>query len=181
MRSNNKFGDRKHIRLANYDYSSTGKYFITVCTEGRRCILSSIKYQNIAEHTQLSFDSAMVRRIVPTVVLSDYGRIVNEQILNIPKRFSNVSVDKYVIMPNHIHMILEINKTDGEIRGPTLMNVICAFKSLTTIDCKKYKPIRKLFQTSFYEHIIRNKYDYQYISNYIKKNPENWRKDIFFE
>ena len=82
---------RKVIRLQNYDYSSEGAYFITICTEGRAQILCDIV-------GDVALD-------VPKTVLTDIGRIVDKHILstnNIP----SVTVDKYVIMPNHIHLIL---------------------------------------------------------------------------
>jgi len=86
-----------------------------------------------------------------------------------------------VIMPNHIHFIvfLESNAAGASPR-PTLSDIICSYKSLVTRDCKTVQPIDKVFQTSFYEHIIRNRQDYDDISRYIKDNPARWYYDKLY-
>lgn len=84
-------------------------------------------------------------------------------------------------MPNHIHAILIlIGETAGASPRPTVMDIICAYKSLTTRECKKNGFDGKLFQTSFYEHIIRSREDYEKIEKYIYENPYNWSEDELF-
>ena len=92
-----------------------------------------------------------------------------------------MKIDRYVIMPNHIHaiLILEQEKAGASPR-PTLMDIICSYKSLTTKECKKIQPIEKLFQTSFYEHVIRGNVDYQEIAEYIENNPKQWELDKLY-
>ena len=89
-------------------------------------------------------------------------------------------VDQYVIMPNHIHVILLLEETAEDCRHVTLSNIICAYKSLTTRACKKAHTIDKLFQSSFYEHVIRGREDYHEIAEYILNNPKQWEMDKLY-
>ena len=90
---------RKPIRLPDYDYSSPGAYFVTVCTHDRRCILSRI--------------TAGEGLAPPAVELSPVGQCVKEQILALPKRYPAVHIDKYVIMPNHVHLLASYHTDSG--------------------------------------------------------------------
>ena len=92
---------RKQIRLREYDYSSLGAYFVTVCTQDRRCILSDIAVG----------DGVLD---VPNVRLSSYGKTVEETLREIETAYAWLSLDRYVIMPNHIHLLLRI-----ETNGPS--------------------------------------------------------------
>ena len=96
------------------------------------------------------------------------------------KRYTTLKVDRYVIMPNHIHVILLLEETAGVSTRPTITNIVCAYKSLTTRACKKVQPIDKLFQTSFYEHVIRGNRDYEEIAEYISNNPKQWELDKLY-
>ena len=148
---------RKHPRLDNYDYSTAGGYFITICTHNRRCLLSNIVGRGLApaevQHTA-------------------YGQIAQEQLLLLEQRYPTLKIDRYVIMPNHIHAILLLTETAGTSKRPTVTDIVCAYKSLTTRQCKQVRPIDKLFQTSFYEHVIRGREDYDEIAAYIVNNPK---------
>ncbi|MEE1329430.1 MAG: transposase [Oscillospiraceae bacterium] len=156
---------RKHSRLAHYDYSTAGAYFITICTHNRKCLLSNI----------------VGRGLVPTEIqYTAYGKIAQEQLLQLGKRYPTLKVDQYVIMPNHIHVIIFLGETAGASPRPTITNIICAYKSLTTRECKKVQPIDKLFQTSFYEHVIRGNRDYEEIAEYICNNPKQWELDQLY-
>ena len=83
-------------------------------------------------------------------------------------------------MPNHIHAIFQLAETAGVSPRPTVTDIICAYKSLTTRACKAAAPIGKLFQTSFYDHVIRNQKDYLEISEYILNNPKQWELDKLY-
>ena len=96
------------------------------------------------------------------------------------QRYPSLKIDQYVIMPNHIHAILLLQETAGDRQRPTIMDIVCAYKSLTTRDCKKVRPIDKLFQTSFYEHVIRGREDYDEIAEYIVNNPKQWELDNLY-
>ena len=161
----NHFPKRKHPRLNHYDYSTTGAYFITICTQNRRCLLSRIVGRGLApaeiQHTA-------------------YGRIAQAQLLKLEQRYPSLKIDQYVIMPNHIHAILLLQETAGDSQSPTIMDIVCAYKSLTTRQCKMVQPIDKLFQTSFYEHVIRGREDYDEIVEYIVNNPKQWEMDKLY-
>lgn len=173
MKSND-LPKRKPTRLKNYDYSSHGAYFVTICTHNRKQILSHITVgQGLAPAEN---------------ELTAYGKIAEEQLLNLGKRYANIKIDKYVIMPNHIHIIVLIENypdksdyTAGASPCPTLSDVICTYKSLTARLCKKVYPIEKVFQNSFHDHIIRNEKDCEKIWEYIENNPCKWENDCFFE
>ena len=156
---------RKHPRLKEYDYSSEGVYFVTICTQNKRKLLSNI----------------VGRGLAPAVELTEYGKIAEQQLQLLEERFCFLEIDNYVIMPNHIHVIFVLkHQMAGASPRPTLMDIVCAYKSLTTLECKKIKHIDKLFQTSFYEHIIREGKDYEVKSQYIHENPLKWEFDELY-
>jgi len=150
---------RKPLRLKGYNYSQTGAYFITICTKNRDCIFGEV--------------------INSEVRLSPFGKIIQMEWSNIPKRFPNVRLDVFVIMPNHLHGIIIINNVEkcrgnpcgypinnpdrypneraGASPAPTLGKIIGAFKSLCI---HRYMTnslnIDKFWQRNYYEHIIRN-------------------------
>ena len=160
---------RKHPRLDHYDYSSAGAYFVTICTQNRRCVLSRIVGRGLApaETAEIEYTT--------------YGRIAEKQLLLLKDRYPCLSVDRYVIMPNHIHVVfvLEGNAAGASPR-PTIIEAICAYKSLITRECKKVGMTENLFQTSFYEHVIRGREDYEEIVKYICENPMRWYYDELY-
>ena len=110
-----------------------------------------------------------------------FGRIAEQQLLLLPKRYPYLTVDNYVIMPNHIHAIFVLgDMAAGASPRPTLTDVVCAFKSLTTRECKKHGLTEELFQTSFYDHVIRCREDYDEIYQYIFNNPMQWKIDKLY-
>lgn len=156
---------RKHPRLKNFDYSSAGAYFITICTHNRKCLFSHIVGRGLAP--------AEIR-------YTAYGQIAKEQLFLLEKRYPFLKIDQYVIMPNHIHVILMLGEVAGASPRPTVPDIVCAYKSLTTRECKKAIPVDKVFQDSFYEHIIRGKEDYIGIAEYIINNPKQWEMDALY-
>ena len=90
-----------------------------------------------------------------------------------------MQIEKYVIMPNHIHLIIAIKSTAGASPCPTVSDIICAYKSLTTRECRNfYNGI--IWQKSFYDHIIRDENDYLRIWEYIENNPLKWSEDKYY-
>ena len=94
----NNFQKRKHPRLDHYDYSTGGAYFITICTQNRRCLLSRIVGRGLAP---------------AEIQYTAYGRIAQEQLLILEQRYPSLKVNQYVIMPNHIHAILLLGETSS--------------------------------------------------------------------
>ena len=160
---------RKRNRLKDYDYSSNGAYFVTVCTKDRKNIFWDKNQPDfVGEDIILPSDS---------VRLSLYGKIVEEAINAIPIHYSHIELLQYVIMPNHIHMILFIPYDRGRIiSSPTSILTIVG-------QMKRYvskKVGTSIWQRSFHDHIIRDRDDYEKISRYIYENPITWQYDCFY-
>ena len=196
---------RKRIRLQSYDYSAPGAYFVTVCTQNRRCILSDI----------VVGDGVLD---VPQARLTSSGMCVRDTLLEIEQHYKWLSLDHYVIMPNHIHLLLRIegngpsrtpaptNADDGPSRTPaptnaddgpsgtpaptnmdngpsgtpaptneTLPKLISTFKRFTNRRCGM-----QLWQRSYHEHVIRGESDYREIWEYIDTNPAKWAEDRYY-
>lgn len=154
---------RKRNRLPEYDYNTSGRYFITVCTEKKEKILSSISV------------GATIGR-PPIVHLSYLGRIVEEAIQEIPKKYSMIMVDHYVIMPNHVHLLLSIIGDDGRpMVAPTISRVIQQMKGYVTKRAEK-----PIWQKGFYDHVVRTEHDYRSIYEYIDNNPAHWAEDVYY-
>ena len=160
----NELPKRKPNRLENFDYGAGYSYFITICTQNRTHYFWNTVGASIARPQD--------------VQLSSFGKIVDEAINNISKVYSCVSVDYYVVMPNHVHLLLTIFDTDENGRpmvAPTLSRIVSQMKGYAS---KKIgKPI---WQKLFHDHIIRNKKDYDEISKYIYENPINWETDELY-
>jgi REP element-mobilizing transposase RayT len=110
-----------------------------------------------------------------TVKLKPCGEVVEEQLRLIEARFPGVTVADYVIMPDHIHAVIFLHeKAGGASPSPTLDDVICAFKSLTSRSCKQKYGMEKMFQRSFSDHIVRDREDYETRRKYIYENPKRW-------
>ncbi|MBQ2910975.1 MAG: transposase [Clostridia bacterium] len=157
---------RKPTRLRNYDYSASGAYFITICTK------------NMFQY----FGRIIVGEplAAPVNKLSYYGKIAESQLKSLPDRYENIEIDKYVVMPNHIHFILQI-KSGGASTSPTISDIVRTFKSLTMRICRSNGYCGEtLFQRSFHDHIIRSEDDYKKIWEYIDTNVIRWKKDCFY-
>lgn len=118
--------------------------------------------------------------------ITKLGEMINNEYIDLGKPFKNIKLHDYVIMPNHIHGIIEICQRADTRPAPTIGDIICSFKSKTTlmhikgINKGTYKPFNKrLWQRNYYEHIIRNEKEYSQIQQYIQDNPLNWENDQF--
>lgn len=153
---------RKDYRLKEYDYSLPGSYFITVCVKNREPIL----WENVG---------ARIARPRFEDNLSRYGIVVSEAISNINKFYPMITVEKYAIMPDHLHLILTIKEglTEHEqgraVRAPTIATVINQMKGYVT-----KKSGFSFWQKLYYDHIIRNEEEYNSIWQYIDINPQTW-------
>lgn len=185
MKFNPKTNHRKSIRLKNYDYSQAGLYFITICTHDRLPLFGNI------------VDGIMNLNVT--------GTMVNNQWLELTNRFPAIVLHENVVMPNHIHGIIEIvgaipcGCPDGigtideagirpaPTNTKTLGDMVGAFKSLSTheyiknIKQNNWLPLPgKLWQRNYYEHIIRNEEAYLKIADYIETNPQRWQEDTYY-
>jgi len=153
-----KLPERKHTRLKNYDYSQNGAYFVTICAAGRKQILSEIVGQ--------------AAPCLPQIKLTKIGKVTEKYIKNINNVYKHINVDKYVIMPDHIHIIFSINHPLGggqRADRPTLNNIVRSIKVMVS------KSIGySVFQSSFFEHVIRNEDDLYETRKYIENNPLKW-------
>ncbi len=166
---------RRSIRLADYDYSAEGGYYITIVTQRRACLFGEVVNGEIR--------------------LNDFGKIVWEEWFETEKLRPNIELleDEFVVMPNHVHGIIWIENVTG--RGaarcaPTggqygvmipnsLSTIVRAFKSAVTkrINILRNTPGAPVWQRNYYEHIINSEKDYYNIANYISSNPINWDRD----
>lgn len=180
-----ELSQRKNHRLQNFDYGSYGYYYVTICTINRENVLCHI----------VGSDALVAPQCVP-FARSEIGAKVIECWNNIALLNENVEVDKFVLMPNHIHGIIVIKnmepikvqekKYDFEIterRGRrSLQGLIKDFKSVTTRYYKRmFNTDRSLWQESFYDEVIRNREHYNNIWQYIDTNPLKWEEDCFYK
>jgi putative transposase len=168
--SNNR--SRRSIRLKGYDYSADGAYFITICVRNRECLLGEIN------------DGQMI--------LNEYGSIVRDVWEDLPDRVSDIDLDEYIIMPNHFHAIISIDKSpesteiqkDLDVddikarRKMILPKVVGRFKMLTAKAINQSREIEGSFwQRNYYERVIRSEEDCQIVRQYIINNPVKWEMD----
>lgn len=171
---------RKHPRLKSYDYSDNGFYFVTICAKDMKCIFGNAEPKCVGR----GLAPAVTENSDMQIVLSQYGIIAEQQLFALENRYDFVRIDKFIIMPNHIHAILTFNgKTAGASPRPTLSDVICAYKSITTRLCNRFSNVseRQIFQTSFYDSVIRNEAEYLNIWQYIDENPKKWKNDEYYK
>ena len=155
------FPKRKMLRLKDYDYSQTGGYFITFCTENRAPLLGNI----VVGGGVLD---------APQVELTEYGRITEKYIQNISVAYPHISVENYVIMPNHVHLLLVVGDGGQGAARPTVSAVVRSIKALVRKETGK-----SLFQNSFYDHILRDGQDFLIHWDYIETNPGKWAEDEY--
>jgi len=155
---------RRPNRLTDYDYSQNNAYFITLCVEKRVQLLGEIKFND---------DVVGANCVRPS--LSSIGQIIENEILSFNSIYEFVYIGKYVIMPNHIHMIIIIDREGRTQFAPTISTIVKQFKGSITKQIGK-----SIWQKSFYDHIIRNQKDYDRVWQYIENNPFEWELDEYY-
>lgn len=152
---------RKRPRLKQYDYSLPGYYYVTIHTLPDTPPLSQVMRGNIRRRAEI--------RLMPP------GKIAQQQLFELEKRYSRVQIDKFAVMPTHIHVIFVL-LADSQSKSVSLTDVVCAYKSLSTraMNQSLGMPGRKWFQTSFYETVLKNERAYQECWRYIDENPDKW-------
>lgn len=177
---------RKPTRSKHIDYFKAGAYFVTICTRGRKPLLSKISFEDSNRPSTGAASCSPTPACFSgkpnaTVCLSDVGRIAEKQLLELPQRFEGVKIGEYVIMPNHIHAVIFMcQSVEDADRQYGLIDVIRVYKSLTARLCKKEAEIENLFQRSYYDHFIRDKEDFEKIVRYIRENPMKWYYDELY-
>ncbi|MBQ6798037.1 MAG: transposase [Oscillospiraceae bacterium] len=158
-----EYPKRKPNRLPEFDYSTAAAYFITICTDQRK---------NRFWHEV----GAIIDR-PQSVPLNEAGCIAEYRIKDIEQVYRSVSVDHYVIMPNHIHMLLQIRDVaDGRsMIAPTVSTIVRHMKGYVSKRSKE-----RIWQKGFYDHVIRTETDYAEIWNDIETNPIKWTADKFY-
>ena len=165
------------MRLRDFDYSQNGAYYLTVCTKDRQNLLGEVVGGGILD--------------VPFVELSECGKIIEETIEFLDNTKNEIVIDKYVIMPNHVHLIVVINDPcGGDLCGrasgmppPTKMQPANAVipKIISSIKRFTNKKIGlDIWQRSYHDHVIRNQADYLRIWQYIDENPVKWTEDEYY-
>jgi len=151
--------NRKLQRLSTYNYADNGYYFATICTHNKKYLFGDINN------------------------LNTIGNIAKSELENISAHFEHVKIDKYVIMPNHIHFIVVIEsdvRTERSRPFPTLSTIIGLYKSGVSKCIHELRPDITVWQRSFHDRIIRNEEDYLNIWKYINDNPAKWTEDEYF-
>ena len=158
--------NRKTTRLPGFDYSTEGAYFLTICTENRKCLLSHITRESPVHE--------------PKTELLPYGRIAEHYIRQLSDFYEELQVKAFVIMPNHIHILLFVTKGPSGTPVPTLQNsTVSRFISTLKRFCNK-EIGRNIWQYRSYDHIIRDQEDFRKHLQYIQENPFGWEKDVFY-
>lgn len=204
---------RRSTRLQGYDYSQNGAYFITICTHERQCLFGEVieTGRGVLPYAQTYHDGVLpyAQNEFPTesdkiCMLNEFGRIAHDELGKTAKLRIDFAVDCFVVMPNHIHAIVVIDRDIGAygntraysntplrvnngFRSPSdnLGAMVRGYKSTVT---KQINLLRSqngsvpqpVWQRSYHEHIIRNQKAYEMIADYILHNPESWEKDTFY-
>ncbi|MGL2994995.1 transposase [Flavobacterium sp. TSSA_36] len=181
--------NRKRIRKEGFDYSQDNLYFITICVQNRICCFGSIPVRTGRDLSNNSNNSIHFNEEEKNEVdkiqmnLNEYGQIAKNQMHWLEEQYPYVVIHCFVIMPNHVHVILEIDRSlvsDEEIKIKSVSELIGAYKTTSS----KHIHLKGLFsfawQRSFHDHIIRNAISYERIFNYIETNPLRWHADAFF-
>ena len=162
--------DRKRMRLSGWDYSTEGAYFLTLCVKDRKCIFSSIVGRDIPD--------------APEVRLSKYGDLVQDTLQYLSENLSGIVVHNWVIMPNHVHILISVTNEGMVARGvsgvsrPTEAIIPRFVSSLKRFTNKKSG--LDLWQVSYYDHIIRDEEDFLRRWQYIDNNPYAWLEDDYY-
>ena len=146
------FYSRKPTRIPGYDYKNNGYYFITICTSNKNCLFGTTKK------------------------LNEWGKIAEQDLLEIPQHFSAVQMDAYIVMPNHVHMILKVEQENTV----SVNHMIGLYKSGVSRKIRKNTPDAVIWQRSYYDHVIRNQAEYEKIWEYVTYNRQKWEADCYY-
>ena len=177
--------ERKTIRLQKFDYNEAFRVFLTICTKEKRCMLARIVGTGVPDGPQF------VKQSEIRVELKEAGRIVQQTIIQLDSFYEHVTVDEYVIMPNHVHLLISffeknsLNPKSGPSRTPvptkssTQNSEMSKFVSTFKRFCNKAYG-ENIWQARSYDHVIRDFDDMQRHINYIINNPLKWKTDRLY-
>lgn len=186
---NKQIFDRKNHRLKDYDYGTYGYYYVTICTYNKEKLLGSVVASDAPVAQNDIYECPV--KVQPTLI----GEKVIECWENIEKLNRNVKLDKFVLMPNHIHGIIILENSDEIVTTKkqfnfeiiedknrrSLQGLIKDFKSVTTRFFKKnFNSNHSLRQASFFDEVIKSEAHYRSIANYIINNPLQWDLDKYY-
>jgi len=175
MRDGNRF--RQHLRLPEFDYRASYAYFVTICVRDRLCVFGNVANDQM--------------------VLSRRGIVARACWLDIPRHHAHVTLDRFIVMPNHVHGLLlfegdppvvatpasplpstKLSRATGATSG-SLGAVIGSYKSAVTRTINRLRPGAgaKLWQHNYYEHVVRNDFGLDRVREYVQMNPERWARD----
>jgi REP element-mobilizing transposase RayT len=146
-----RYPKRKHPRMKHYDYATPGYYFVTICTHDKMCLFGKPQQ------------------------LNSIGQKAKDALEEIPVHFLGVSIDKYVVMPNHIHAIIILTGHTVD-----LSTIVGSYKAFVSKEVHKSFPDITVWQASFHDHVIRDQKGYEHIWTYIDTNPQQWENDCFY-
>ena len=161
---------RKNTRLQDYDYSSNGAYFITVCTHNRRNLFGEIVVGAIHESPEMQHN--------------EFGLIAVRQIAMLSERFPETKIDAFCVMPNHIHMIVVLGNErairESPLRRSVISQMIGYLKAGITKNIRQINVQMTVWQRGYHDYIIRNEADYRRIWQYIDENTAKWTEDKYY-
>ncbi len=152
---------RKSPRMFGFDYASARIYFVTINCHKNQHLLGDI-FKNEDSNQ---------------IVLSEIGMIATEKINDLSSHHAGVEVLDYVVMPNHIHILISLR---DQVKTSTLSTIVGSYKSSVTRATRQVLPDLKLWQGSFSDHVIRDEKDFLNHYEYIEMNVQRWRKDKYF-
>ena len=172
----NKLPKRKIIRLKKFDYSKFGIYFITICTHNRQqlfAIRSNFEDENL--YADLESDAVGADSIS--------ARLAEKVLFEVVEKYSHIECPYYVIMPDHIHLLIAIGRADME-SAPTIIEILQEFKRYYTVKYIEYVKAgklppfeKKIWQRSYFDHVIRDEEEYRAYIRYMYENPMKWKYD----
>ena len=174
-----KYKNRRTTRLEIFDYNSIGAYFITICTQNKEHLLSEVQLTFVGTGV---LDGPQMNKEI-CVELTEYGKISDKYINQLNDFYENISVDDYVIMPNHIHLLINVHE-NGPSRTPVPTELACVGNSMQNSIVSRFVSTFKRFcnkeygkniwQMRSFDHIIRDEKDYDLHVKYIRENPLKW-------
>lgn len=180
----NAMKKRKANRLKGYDYSKNNIYFVTNCVKNNVCCLGSVVPVGIGGEMSVQNLENRISDLEYDTELNQYGRLVDEKINWLINQYPYIDIHNYKIMPNHFHLIIEIDSTKVSVAKTKIKSLSSLMGALKTTASKAiHNEGLETFawHRSFHDHIIRNEKTYNKIFNYINSNPDRWAADKFYK